>query len=164
MSPIIDYLHTATHACSGARNAEMHSPRCRRSSRALCSSSGVHPSIHRTADTSTQDENAYSVSVSISVRGRDGKNPCEHITLTEIWPLSHPASARCVRIQRLMERKRERERERGGGVRGKVEKTSNHVGYKKIVVVYLKIHREFYPLVLLCVSLFVFSVSLLLEQ
>lgn len=70
------------------------------------------PAIHRTSDTSAQDENAYSVSVSISVRGRDGKNPCEHITLTEIWPLSHPASARCVRIQRLTETNREREKKR----------------------------------------------------
>lgn len=72
-------------------------------------------SIHRTPDmrvrtcVRAQDEHAYSISVSISVKGRDGKNPCEHITLTEIWPLSHPSSAHCVRIQRLTQREREEE-------------------------------------------------------
>lgn len=117
MSPIIDYLHTATHARSRARNAEMHS--LRRRHPPLVHFAPAHASIRRSPDTRTfaQDEHAYSVSVSISVRGRDGKNPCEHITLTEIWPLSYPSSARCVRIQQLTQRGRQSEREREEGLR-----------------------------------------------
>lgn len=87
MLAIIDYLHTATLACSRAFNSHnactpswlVVVPLCLRW---LCVSAE-----HKTGAARACLQ-CVSVSVSLTVRGKDGKAPCEHITLTGIWPLS----------------------------------------------------------------------------
>lgn len=82
VSAIIDYLHTATHACSRARNTEMYSFYCwpHWSPMPFLFLHQTHTHTH----TVWACLQCISVSVSISIRGRDGKAPVS----TSLWQKS----------------------------------------------------------------------------
>lgn len=133
MSPIIDYLHTTTHACSRALNTEMYTCCCRRRRLLHSSTPPLLPCLffllaspsntHRLTLSHTCSTSVFTVHQCISVNQQKRErweSPCEHVTLTEIWPLSHPSSRGCVRIQQL--RKRQRREKSGFDLQ-----VSNHV-------------------------------------
>lgn len=83
VSAIIDYLHTATHACSRALNTEMYTLyRHRHHSPKPFFSFCVHLThTHTDTHAGWAFLQCISISVSISVKGRDGRTPASSHSL-----------------------------------------------------------------------------------